>query len=173
MVNSYCELYGFAMLNLSKKPELWAETCQIESFTACLSEFLPLFREHFKEIASFQDSLPLDESFSGLVARDSVGQLLFVTVRYDGEPVGYYCGVVAYGSHHTSLTCFTDAFYLKPEYRGSGSGARMFRFIEKELKKVGVKEWRVDFNHEHDLSGFLHSLKFSPHEVTYCKVLEV
>ena len=79
---------------------------------------------------------------------------------------------IAPGLHYRScLTCSPDIFYVAPERRTSIAGIRMFRFVEKELKRRGVKRWAVGSKVQHDASALFKFLDFKPVETTYEKWL--
>jgi GNAT superfamily N-acetyltransferase len=61
--------------------------------------------------------------------------MMLVTLREDGEIVGYFIGFVAPGLHYkTCLTLTMDIFYVLPEHRGSGGGVILFKAVEKEAR---------------------------------------
>jgi hypothetical protein len=73
-------------------------TAQIESFTASLPEFKPLFPLHWEELALEKDKVPLDPQYNIYEFKESMDELLFVTLREDGKPIGYFIGFIAPGS---------------------------------------------------------------------------
>src|SRR6187551_676568 len=108
-------------------------TAQIEKFSEKLPEFIDLFPLHYQELALNKDSVPLDPQYEIYFRHEDAGQLLFVTLREMGEPVGYFIGFVSPGLHYkTCLTCVTDIFWVHPDKRGMGAGKLLFSFVEKE-----------------------------------------
>lgn len=148
-------------------------TCQVESFTEHLDEFRPLFPLHWAELALNQDLVPLDPQYDVYAAREARGELLFVTMREAGAPVGYFLGFIAPGLHYRGcLTCTMDIFFVAPEHRNSGlPGVRLFRFVEKELRRRGVQRWFVGSKVKADASALFERLEFERVEVHYSKWL--
>lgn len=146
-------------------------TAQIESFADRLEEFKPLFPLHWKELALNQDKVPLDPQYDVYLAREARGELLFVTLRELGEPVGYFLGFIAPGLHYkTCLTCTMDIFWVHPKKRAQGlPGVRLFRAVEAELKRRGVQRWFVGSKCKADASSLFEFLDFEKVEVYYSK----
>jgi GNAT superfamily N-acetyltransferase len=65
-------------------------------------------------------------------------------MRSEGELVGYFIGFKAPGLHYsTCLTLIMDIFWLKPEHRGGGGGAILFKTVEAEARRLGVQRMFV------------------------------
>jgi len=147
-------------------------TCHIESFEAHLSELQGLLPLHYQELALNQDQVPLDPQYEIYIERERQGGLLFVTLRDAGEMVGYYIGFIAPGLHYkTCLTCITDIFFVRPDKRNGTAGIKLFRFVEKELKRRGVQRWLTGSKVKHDASALFEFLKFEKVEIFYSKWL--
>lgn len=145
-------------------------TAQLESFTEQLEEFKPLFPLHWEELALNKDVVPLDPMYEIYIEREKRGELLFVTLRELGVPVGYFIGFIAPGLHYrTCLTCTMDIFFVHPDKRNGTGGLKLFRFVEKELKRRGVQRWFVGSKCHADASRLFEALKFSKVEVYYSK----
>jgi GNAT superfamily N-acetyltransferase len=146
-------------------------TCQVESFMERLEEFKPLFPLHWAELALNQDKVPLDPQYDVYAAREARGELLFVTMREAGKPVGYFIGFIAPGLHYRGcLTCTMDIFYVALAQRAQGlPGVRLFRAVEKELKRRGVQRWFVGSKTRADASALFEFLDFERVEVYYSK----
>ena len=147
-------------------------TAQIESFTERLEEFRPLFPLHWEELALNKDKVPLDPQYDIYIQREARGELLFVTLRELGTPVGYFIGFIAPGLHYrTCLTCTMDIFYVHPAKRGGRGGIKLFKFVEKELRRRGVDRWFVGSKCHADASWLFEILGFDRVEVYYSKWL--
>jgi GNAT superfamily N-acetyltransferase len=147
-------------------------TAQIESFTERLDEFKPLFPLHWEELALNKDKVPLDPQYDVYIHRERAGELLFVTLREAGEPVGYFIGFIAPGLHYkTCLTCTMDIFYVHPEKRGGKAGLMLFEFVEKELRRRGVDRWFVGSKCHVDVSWLFERMGMERVEVYYTKWL--
>ena len=146
---------------------------QVESFKDTLEELKPILIPHYKELALDQDKVPLDPNYEIYFKREELGELLFVTCRLDGELVGYFIGFIAPGLHYrTCLTCTMDIFYVKKECRGHSIGARLFGYVERELKSRGVDRWYVGSKAHQDASWLFEKLGFTRVEIYYSKYLE-
>ena len=147
-------------------------SAQIESFTERLGEFRPLFPLHWEELALNKDKVPLDPQYDISIQREARGELLFVTLRELGTPVGYFIGFIAPGLHYrTCLTCTMDIFYVHPAKRGGRGGIKLFKFVEQELRRRGVDRWFVGSKCHADASWLFEILGFDRVEVYYSKWL--
>ena len=146
----------------------------IERFSDVYIELLPLLHEHYGEISTHKDhGVPLDPMVEVYRSREADGSLMMVIGREEGAIVAYMVCFVAPGLHYRScLTCSPDIFFVAPEKRNGMAGMRMFRFVEKELKRRGVKRWSVGSKVQHDASGLFRYLGFEPVETTYEKWFE-
>lgn len=147
-------------------------TSQIESFTEQLPELKQLLPLHYQELALNQDTIPLDPQYDIYESRESLGELLYVTLRENGGLIGYYIGFVSPGLHYrTCLTCITDIFYIHKDHRGKKSGLLLFQTVENELKRRGVNRWFTGSKCHLDASGFFELLGFERVEIYYSKMI--
>lgn len=148
-------------------------TFAIELFSNVYGELKPLLEEHYAEISTHKDhGVPLEPMEEVYRARQADGSLMMIIGREDGQIVAYFVCFVAPGLHYRScLTCTPDIFFVAPEKRTGTMGMRMFRFVEKELKRRGVKRWAVGSKVQHDASALFRYLKFEPVETMYEKWL--
>ncbi|MGX5882651.1 hypothetical protein MJS38_14790, partial [Burkholderia gladioli] len=148
-------------------------TFNIERFSEVYGEMLPLLHEHYGEISTHKDhGVPLEPQIEAYRAREADGTLLMVIGRSEGEIVAYFVGFVAPALHYRScLTCTPDIFFVEQTRRGAMIGAQMFRFVEQELRRRGVKRWAVGCKVAHDASALFRHLDFEPVEMTFEKWL--
>jgi GNAT superfamily N-acetyltransferase len=147
-------------------------TTQIESFTERLEEFKPLFPLHWAELALNKDKVPLDPRYEVYRECEARGELVFVTMRELGAPVGYFIGFIAPGLHYkTCLTCTMDIFYVHPDYRNGRAGIKLFKAVESELRRRGVQRWFAGSKCHADASALFEYLKFDRVEIYYSKWL--
>lgn len=146
-------------------------TAQIESFEERLDELQRLLPLHYEELALNQDQVPLAPQYDIYIARERNGELLFVTLRELGELVGYFIGFIAPGLHYkTCLTCTMDIFFVHPSRRGHAlPGVRLFRAVERELRRRGVQRWFVGSKCKADTSALFKFLNFEQVETYYSK----
>lgn len=146
-------------------------TVQLESFEERLEELKVLLPEHYKELAMDQDKVPLSPSYNTYIGSERDGQLIFMTLRENGIMLGYFIGFISMGLHYnTCLTCKMDIFYIHPSVRGAGlPGLKLFRAVEKELRRRGVQQWFVGCKIKADASALFKRLRFKPVEVYHAK----
>ncbi|WLE58394.1 hypothetical protein GIY62_14790 [Burkholderia plantarii] len=148
-------------------------TFSVERFSDVYGEMLPLLHEHYGEISTHKEhGVPLEPQVEAYRAREADGTLLMVIGRGEGAIVAYFVAFVAPALHYRScLTCSPDIFYVEQSRRGAMIGARMFRFVEQELRRRGVKRWAVGSKVAHDASALFRHLDFEPVETTFEKWL--
>ncbi len=147
-------------------------TYHIESFEERLEELKVLLPAHYEELALNKDHVPLSPQYSIYIDRERAGQLIFVTIREAGELIGYFIGFIAPGLHYsTCLTCTMDIFYIRSDKRQGSSGVRLFRFVEAELRRRGVKRWFMGSKIHADASALFKRIKAVPVETYYSKWL--
>lgn len=145
-------------------------TTQIESFSDSASELASLFKTHWEELALFKDRMPLAPQWQEYAKREREGRLFLVTVRRDGKIVGYYISQTAPGFHYsTTHTGTMDIAYIVQSERNRGLAYPLFRRVERELKRRGVKVWFSGYKVHNPLGmpELLDLLGFKPADV-YC-----
>jgi GNAT superfamily N-acetyltransferase len=117
-------------------------TASIESFSRALPELQLLFPVHHRELALFQDRMPLAPQYAEYLSREAAGRLFLATVRKQGRIVAYYIAQVAPGFHYgETLTAHMDIMYVVPEERCKGYALPLMHVVEKELRRRGVAVW--------------------------------
>lgn len=143
-------------------------TCQVEPFVPFLDEVKPLLPIHWEELALDKDKVPLDPQYEVYLERAARDEALSVTVREDGRLVGYFVGFIAPGLHYkTCLTCTMDIFYVLPEHRGAGAGFFLFKTVEKELRRRGVRRLFAGSKLHKDASWLFEKLGYTEVERYY------
>jgi GNAT superfamily N-acetyltransferase len=146
---------------------------QVEPFSQIFAEVKPLVERHWEEIALNKDSVVLDPDWQRYIAMERLGQLSIVTVRAQGRLVGYCCMVIQPGLHYRScLEARMDVFWLAPEYRGRMGGVRLFRAVEAELKRRGVRRMFVGSKLHKDSSRLFEAMGYKPIEHWFSKMLD-
>lgn len=144
-------------------------TAQCESLSERLDELKAFFPLHYSELALNQQQVPLDPQYGVYLDRDAAGQVMLVTLRSDGEIVGYFVGFVAPALHYqTCLTITMDIFYILPEHRGSGGGFVLFKEVERAAKARGVQRMFVGSKCHKDASWLFEKLGYEEVERFYC-----
>ncbi|MFZ6743497.1 hypothetical protein ACO0LC_09755 [Undibacterium sp. JH2W] len=147
-------------------------TCHVESFTEMLAELKTLLPLHYEELALDKKHVPLSPQYDIYRQHEESGKLLFVTLREAGEMIGYFIGMVSPGLHYsTCLTCIMDIFYVRKDKRMGTAGIRLFRFVEKELRRRGVQRWFMGSKIHADASALFKRIGARPVEIFYSKWL--
>jgi len=147
-------------------------TAQLETIRAGLEELKPLLPVHYEELALNKDKVPLDPQYDIYLAREDRGEVIYMTLREGGKLMGYFIGFIAPGLHYkTCLTCTMDIFYVHPDHRNGRGGLRLFRTLEKELKRRGVQRWFVGSKLHKDAGRLFEALGFAPIETYYSKMI--
>jgi GNAT superfamily N-acetyltransferase len=146
---------------------------QVEVFSHVLPELRPLFPRHWEELALDRDTVPLDPNWSRYAELENAGAISMVTLRAQGHVVGYCVMLLSPGLHYK--TCFEarmDMFWIAPEYRGRMGGVRLFRAVEAELKRRGVRRMYVGSKLHRDSSRLFEAMGYTPIERWFSKTLE-
>lgn len=135
-------------------------TFQVDSFEQCIPELREMFPVHHIELGLFRDRMPLDPDYAEYVRRERAGELFLCSARRNGTMVAYYVAIVRPGFHYKStLTGTADIYWVSPEMRGRGLALPLFKHVERELKRRGVKVWYSGGKFHNDLGTFkLHEL---------------
>src|SRR5258706_8207690 len=89
-----------------------------ETVEQVLAEIQPLLHDHWEEIASHKDKIPLAPDYDQYRKMEEAGKLLICTVRDKANLVGYSIYFVHRGIHYSkTLVSTNDVFYVSPAYR--------------------------------------------------------
>lgn len=147
-------------------------TFSVESLTEQLDSLKPMFPLHWAELALNKDQVPLDPQYEIYLKRDEMGEILFIAGRDQGELIAYFVGFVAPGLHYR--TCFTltmDIFWVRPDHRGKSAGIRLFKAVEQEARRRGVRRMFVGSKCHADASWLFERLDYIEVERYYSKWL--
>lgn len=147
-------------------------TYSVESWSEMYHELEPFVQPHWEELGLDHIDVPVDFDWARYLVLDEQGLIHIVCTRDDGKLIGYHISIVNSGLHYKStIHAMVDLYYLKPEYRKSKIGVKMFQFAERALKTIGVKKivtgTKIHLNH----SALFGSLGYKNTEVTFTKVL--
>lgn len=147
-------------------------TYQLEQYAQVKPEVDELLPDHYKEIATDQDVIPLDMDDATYRQMAADDELHIVTVRCDGKLIGYHCTLVKTHLHYQSTLCgFTDVYYLKPEYRRGQVGIGMFQYAEKTLRERGVVKLFTGTKTHFDVSPLFERMGWVRTETLFTKVI--
>jgi len=116
-------------------------TYAVESWSDVKDEMAPLWEKHYREVAVNQDKIKLDPDYDTYAAFEQVGMLCIVVARKDGKIIGYHFSIVRPHLHYkSSLSCFTDIYFIDPEYRAGRIPLKLFQKVEEVMKAKGVQK---------------------------------
>lgn len=143
-------------------------TFHVEDYQKVIPELCEIYPLHWKEIALDQDSIPLDPDYELYSKLAGMGVIHLVTAR-DGERlVGYHLSFLRPGLHYKSTPmCFTDIFYLLPEYRSGMTGYNFLKFFRDSVLALGVKRIYMMTKLTIDLGPLVERLGFKEIERIY------
>lgn len=146
---------------------------QVEHYSDAIPEMRDLYPDHYQEIAVDQDAIKLDPNYETYLKLDRLGMLHLVTARNEaGRLVGYHLAILDYHMHYQD--CYvakSDIFFLKKDYRTGTNGIRLFRFVEQELRRIGVMKFFTGCKTHHNLSVIFRRLKYNEQEIVFAKLL--
>jgi GNAT superfamily N-acetyltransferase len=121
-------------------------TYQVESFERALPELRVIFPTHWRELALFQDRMPLAPNFGDYITRERNGSLFLTTCRLNGHIVAYYVAFLSMGLHYSAtVEARLDMVYVIPEVRNRGFVVRLFERVEAELRRRGAMIWYTGY----------------------------
>lgn len=145
-------------------------TAQVEDLLEHLPKLKEFFPAHWEELALNRDKVPLSPQYDIYEMRARAGQAMFVSLRCDGEIVGYFVGFVAPGLHYsTCLTLTMDIFWVHPAHRNGRSGVMLFREVEREARRRGVQRMFMGSKLHADSSALFRRLGYEPVETYHTK----
>lgn len=148
-------------------------TFQQEKWREFAKEAQPIFTKHWEELALDRDKIDLSLDHPKYEQLDEVGALHIVTVRKNGRLVGYFLSFLMIHPHYkeAGLMAVTDFYYLLPEARSGGTGAKLFIEVEKLLRKRGVVKVYLSCKLHQDHTKLFKRLGWRPTDTTFTKYL--
>jgi GNAT superfamily N-acetyltransferase len=145
---------------------------QKEQLSADLfAELAPLLNAHYLEISHFQD-IPLSPNYEAYQAIADTGGLRVFTARdEDRELVGYCVFFVRHNLHYkSSLQAVQDILFIRPDQRGTG--ARLIKWCDEQLKKEGVQVVYQHVKAAHNFGEMLERMGYEFVDLIYAKRLD-
>lgn len=145
-------------------------TFQVETLAEAWQQAQALLRAHWLEIARDQDTIELAPAFEQYQHLEASGQFLIVTMRAQGELVGYHASFIRPHLHYaTTLMAFTDLFFIHPDHRKGRNAWNLFRTVERELHARGVKRMHASCKLSLDLLPLFTALGWTEIERNFSK----
>ncbi len=120
-------------------------TTYIESFIASRQELEPIFILHAKEISEHvKRGYNLAPDWKKYQRLEEAGELIFISLRNQGELIGYMTAFIAPALHYKGcLQVAQDLIYVIPSYRGNQNGQyggdMLILKMKQEARKRGAK----------------------------------
>lgn len=168
-----------ALLELEKQtgipmdPASAVATIRVEKWSDCLVEMEQIFPEHWKELARFQDKIPLKCDKERYAALEAAGVLLLLTARADEKLVGYFVAFLMPHPHYqgSGLWAITDMYFVLPEFR-TGTGLLLFLAFEQALRERDITQAVTSCKVHEDHTEFLTKLGWTWTDKTFQKHLK-
>ena len=147
-------------------------TYQVEKLETCLEEMKPLLEKHWEEVAWYKDEIDFNPDYDKYYQVEAIGMLHVVTVREDGELIGYNINFINAHLHYSDHKyAVNDIIFLKPEHRHASAAIDLISFTEKELKKLGVSVMTMHMKLAHPFKSLMEHVDFAPQEYVYSKLI--
>ena len=135
-------------------------------------EFMRVLPAHYEELCVSKE-FPFDPDWDAYDRFAQAGMLRTITVRNDGELIGYMAFFIQPNPHYKSCKmAYEDVYYLKAEYRKGRVGIKMFQYAEEALKKIGVNRILIHTKVHLDNSRLLEYLGYSWTDKIYAKTIQ-
>lgn len=144
-------------------------TIQIEPIKAWYEAAIPLIYNHWQELGLDTD-LKGDVNTEALSKLESMGLASVLTVRNDGEMVGYLLAIHSPHLHYQSSPpmFIVDMYYIAPEFR-KGAGVKLFKFMESYAKKLGCIKLYLSCKVHKDHSKLFEALGYRLSDYAFTK----
>lgn len=127
-----------------------------EAFDQVIDDIKVLLPQHWRELALYQDDIPLDADYDWYKKAFSLGLLAIYTVRLDDALIGYAIFVVApRHPHYVHRWAKDDILWIAPEHRNMGVGNGLCEFFEKDLSRDGPIVIQVETKSGHPELNYL------------------
>jgi GNAT superfamily N-acetyltransferase len=149
-------------------------TFQLERWDDFWRDGQEIFPIHFEELALHKDRIPLGMDDSLYRQMEAAGTLYVLTARVDWKLVGYYVAIIIPNHPHNKdagKVSNCDMFYLLPEYRRGGNGAKLLIMAEKSLRKLGVTKASMSVKLHQNHANLLKALGWEPTDLVLQKIL--
>lgn len=145
---------------------------KVETLDTCLEEMKPLLHKHYLEVALYQDKIEFNPDYDKYYTMEEMGMLHIVTVRDDGNLIGYFISMINENIHYSDHTyALNDVLYVDEDYRNSGVGQTMFDYAEAQLENLGVSVIIIHMKTEKPFDSLCENLDYDYAERIYTKYI--
>lgn len=129
---------------------------------------------HYEELSLDKDRVKMSLHQQRYMDMEHNGMLHIVTVRLgDGKMVGYYLCMILPHMHYKDAgdMAYTDMYFVHPDYRIGGVGAKFLVFVEETLRRRGVLKVYITTKLKLDLTKMLEALGWKATDKVFTKFL--
>lgn len=146
---------------------------QVETWADSVQEMREIWPEHYASLALNQNEIKLACDEAKYEQGEASGNLIVITAREDGAMVGYYYGMLLTHLHYkdAGLMCYTDVYWLKPEHRKGGAGAKFMIAVQQILKFRGVVKMYMSTKVHQDNGALFERLGMKLSDRVFTKLL--
>jgi len=143
----------------------------MEQLQQVLPELDPLLRDQWDEMQTVE-GLKFSPNYMLYIYLETINQALLMTARDEGKLVGFL-GVLLKQHPHAqeTLNAYEETFYLKPEYRKSGAGRKMIKFMLAALQSQRVHSFYIHENDTIPTGKLYKSMGFKPKFTIYVRTV--
>jgi hypothetical protein len=146
---------------------------QRENARDVFDELMPLFEQHWREIAHYND-IALAPDREAYYAAEDVGALRVFTLRDGLRLIGYGVYFVKHNLHYSGcLMAAQDVLFLLPEFRKSRLGLSLITQCDAALATEGVQVVHQHVKLAHDFGPLLKRIGYEAIETIYVKRLDL
>jgi GNAT superfamily N-acetyltransferase len=143
-----------------------------ETLTKVRKEIEYLIHKNWEETSVYKDTLALDPDWDTYEAAEKTGMLGIYTAREQEKLVGYLVVIANNHMHYKGhIFASNDILYLDPDYRKGFTGIKLIKFVEEDLKKMGVSVFNINTTPLRPFGNLLERLGFNLIEQIYSKKL--
>jgi len=138
---------------------------------ALMDEMEELWKEHWEEVANFQDKIQLSVDREAYCGMQDNGLYQTIIARDDsGKLIGYVGFIISTHPHYkNNIFANMDNVFLHKDHRKGLAGYRLFKEAENLLKELGVDMIMMRSKVKNDLSPIFRKMGYDPVETVYAK----
>ena len=146
----------------------------VENFEKWHQDAEWMFQAHYDELSLDKDQVKMGLHYQRYLEMEVAGMLHIVTIRLsDGKMVGYYLAMILPHMHYkdAGLMAYTDMYFIHPDYRVGGVGAKLMVFVEETFRRRGVVKAYITTKLRLDLSPMFEALGWKATDKVFTKFL--
>jgi GNAT superfamily N-acetyltransferase len=147
---------------------------QRETWDALERDGQELFALNFRDLGLNKDCISLAPNSALFREVEGKGVLHVITARADGKLIGYHISALLPHMHYkdAGLMAYTDAYYVHPEHRKGGIGAKLIMEVERTLTERGATKFYMSTKAHSDNTELLEAMGFHFTDKVFTKMLK-